>query len=209
MAANNPDSSKGRGLLPACMQAILKELRAAQLDWRTILQNFVQEDITDYSFTPPDRRFAGDFFLPDFNEKDESVRNILFMIDTSGSMSDDMIADAFSEIKGAIEQFNSKLSGLLGFFDAQVYNLVPFDDVDDLLEIKPIGRGGTVFDVIFEYVAKLEEKPTSIVILTDGYAPIPSEEVSLGIPVLWLINNEKITPEWGKIARIKASELNK
>ena len=207
--ANNSIGGKQAGKIPACMEAILKELRSSQLDWRTILNNFVQEDITDYSFTPPDRRFDGDFFLPDFNEKEDSVKDILFMVDTSGSMSEEMITDAFSEIKGAIDQFNGRLSGKLGFFDSMVYDPVPFDDVNELLDIKPIGRGGTDFDIIFKYVNdKMEEPPASIIILTDGYATIPKEEIAKGIPVLWLLNNEEITPEWGKIARIKPREQN-
>lgn len=204
MQANIGNGSKSRGTIPAFMEAILKELRESQLDWRTILQNFIQEDITDYSFTPPDRRFDGDFFLPDFNEKEDSVKNILFMIDTSGSMSDDMIADAFSEIKGAIDQFNGKLAGQLGFFDCKVYDPIPFEDVDELLKIKPMGRGGTDFDIIFDYIDNnMDEPPASIIILTDGYAPIPNESRANGIPVLWLLNNEDVEPEWGKIARIK------
>ena len=31
----------------------------------------------------------------------------------------------------------------------------------------------------------------------------PEEEETGGIPVLWLINNDSITPPYGKIARIK------
>lgn len=204
MSVCMPESSIGRGKVPAFMERLLKDLRKSKVDWRTMLNNFVQEEIMDYSFTPPDRRFTdGDFFLPDFNEKDDSVKNVLFMIDTSGSISDEMLVDAFSEIKGAIDQFNGKLCGWLGFFDAAVYEPLPFEDVDELLDIKPRGGGGTDFGIIFDYVEKkMDEPPASIVILTDGYAPIPKEEAANGVPVLWLINNDDITPEWGKIARI-------
>lgn len=49
---------------------LLKELRKPQTDWRKILNDFIQEEIVDYSFTPPDRRFDDSpFFLPDFNDK--------------------------------------------------------------------------------------------------------------------------------------------
>jgi len=47
-----------------------------------------------------------------------------------------------------------------------------------------------------------EEPPASIIILTDGIAPFPKEKLANGIPVLWLLNNENVTPPWGKIARI-------
>ena len=49
----------------------------------------------------------------------------------------------------------------------------------------------------------ISEPPASIIILTDGYAPFPDESDSMGIPVLWVINNEAVTPPFGKIARIK------
>lgn len=106
------DPSNARGLLPAFAERILKELKKTQTDWRTILNDFIQEEVVDYSFAPPDRRFDDSpFFLPDFNGKEDRVEDILFMIDTSGSMSDDMIAAAYSEVKGAIDQFNGKLKG--------------------------------------------------------------------------------------------------
>lgn len=200
------DPSDQRGLIPAFAKRLIDELKKPQTDWRTILNEFVQEEICYYSFNPPDRRFGdSDFFLPDFNEKDESVKNILFMIDTSGSMSDEMIIAAYSEIKGAIDQFNGKLEGWLGFFDAAVIKPKPFSDVDEFLIIRPQGGGGTDFEVIFDYVdAKMsDEPPLSIIILTDGYAPFPDEEKANGIPVLWLLNNNTVEPPWGKIARIE------
>lgn len=200
------DPSDQRGLIPAFAKRLIDELKKPQTDWRTILNEFVQEEICDYSFNPPDRRFGdSDFYLPDFNKKDESVKNILFMIDTSGSMSDEMITAAYSEIKGAIDQFNGKLEGWLGFFDAAVIKPKPFSDVDEFLIIRPQGGGGTDFEVIFDYVdAKMsDEPPLSIIILTDGYAPFPDEEKANGIPVLWLLNNNTVEPPWGKIARIE------
>ncbi len=200
------DPTNARGLLPAFAQRMIDKLKKPQTDWRSILDSFVQEEICDYSFNPPDRRFGdSDFFLPDFNEKDDCIKDILFMIDTSGSISDEMINVAFSEIKGAIDQFNGKLEGQLGFFDASVTEPVPFESVDELLLIKPRGGGGTDFDIIFDYVDTnmSDNPPASIIILTDGYAPFPDEEKTNGIPVLWLINNQEVTPPWGKIARIE------
>ena len=49
----------------------------------------------------------------------------------------------------------------------------------------------------------MEQPPASIIVLTDGYAPFPKEEAAMGIPTLWLINNDDVTPPWGKVARIK------
>lgn len=199
------DPSNSRGLLPAFAKRLFEELRKPQTDWRTILNDFIQEEITDYSFSPPDRRFDNSpFFLPDFNEKEDMVKDILFMIDTSASMSDKMITAAYSEIKGVIDQFNGKLQGWMGFFDAAVIEPQPFENEEEFRVIRPAGGGGTDFQIIFEYVDQhmRETPPASIIILTDGYAPFPNETLANGIPVLWLINNEQVNPPWGKIARI-------
>lgn len=198
----------GRGTLPLFAQRLLEKLRDPQVDWRTILNEFVQEEVNDYSFSPPDRRFQeSPFFLPDYNElgKNGEPVDILFMIDTSGSMSDKEITAAFSEVKGAIDQFDGKLTGWLGFFDAAIIEPKPFESVDDVLKIKPAGGGGTDFQIIFEYVHKhMENKlPACIIILTDGYAPFPEEHLAQDIPVLWLIDNSDVEPPWGKVARIK------
>lgn len=199
------DPSNQRGLLPMFAQRIIGELKKPQTDWRTILNDFIQEEIVDYSFTPPDRRFDDSpFYLPDFNDKDDLVKDILFMLDTSASMSDEIITAAYSEIKGAIDQFDGRLQGWLGFFDAAIIEPKPFSNEKEFRIIKPAGGGGTDFQIIFEYVSKhmQDNPPASIIILTDGYAPFPKESLSMGIPVLWLLNNDDVEPPWGKTVRI-------
>lgn len=195
----------GAGKIPLGVERVLNELKNPQIDWRTILNDFVQEDVCDYSFVPPDRRFDGDFFLPDFNEKDETVRDVLFMIDTSGSMSDDAVTSAYSEVYCAIEQFGGKLEGLLGFFDAAVVPPKPFAGPDEFSIIRPKGGGGTSFYSVFEYVKKhmTDKPPVCIIIMTDGYAPFPDQPAAQGVPVLWLIVGSKVKPPWGKVARIE------
>lgn len=191
--------------IPAFAKRLIDDLRAPQIDWRQLLVEFIQDEINDYSFMPPDKRMSeGPYFLPDFNESVESVKKILYMVDTSGSMSDKAITDCYAEIKGAIEQFDGRMEGYVGFFDASVTEPVPFESVDDLLSIKPIGGGGTNFHSIFAYVNEnmSDDYPESIVILTDGYAQFPDESVANGIPVIWVINNEDQTPPWGVVARI-------
>lgn len=201
------EGGMGRGTVPLAAERLVEELKNPTLDWKTMLNEFVQEEICDYSFSPPDKRMEDcPFFLPDFNEKDESVKDILFMIDTSGSMSNSQITECYSEIYGAITQFGGRLQGKLGFFDAVVVEPIPFEDEEEFKIIRPKGGGGTSFDIIFDYVEKdMEEPPVSIVILTDGYAPFPAEARAMGIPVLWIINNKEVTPPWGKIARILES----
>lgn len=194
------------GDIPLCAERLYNELKNPQTDWREILADFISEEVCDYSFMPPDRRFDDSpFYLPDFNDTEPVVKDILFMIDTSGSMSDEMITAAHAEVKGAIDQFNGKLQGWLGFFDASVVPPKPFENEEEFSIIKAKGGGGTSFHVIFEYVKKemSDRLPASIIILTDGYAPFPNEASANYIPVLWLLNNNEVKPPWGKMARIE------
>jgi len=200
---------KSVGKTPANVPSSITKLTKPQLDWRVYLQSFIQENIIDYSFCPPDRRFSeGDFILPSFSEPDEEVKDILFMVDVSGSMSDKDIITCFSEIQSAITQFNGKLQGKVGFFDAKVQGVEDFDGETDIRDIKPKGRGGTDFKEVFNYIGNEMKNnlPVSIIILSDGYCDFPNEEDALGIPVLWVINNEEVTPPWGNVTRIGVGE---
>ena len=209
IVANMRFGGNGCGTVPLGIERELKKFKEPQIDWRTILHNFVQDEINDYSFSPPDRRFDDSpFFLPDYNGKDDVVKDILFMIDTSGSMSDAEITAVYSEIKGAIDQFDGKLKGWLGFFDAETVEPIPFESEEEFMVIRPSGGGGTDFDVIFKYVSEKmrDQPPASIIILTDGIAPYPDESAANNIPVLWLLVNDYIDPPWGKVARIKVED---
>ena len=204
-AIERQNATYGCGSVPEVFERMIKDLKDPQIDWRAILSDFVQEEVCDYTFSPPDRRYDdSSFYLPDYNDTEIEVSDILFMIDTSGSMTDKMITHAFSEVKGAIDQFEGKLRGWLGFFDAAIVEPKPFENFEELSLIKAYGGGGTSFKVIFDYVTKFmsEKPPKSIIILTDGLAPFPQESCTNGIPVLWLLNNNQVNPPWGKIARI-------
>ncbi len=203
------EKTAGISNLPQSVRELIK-VEKPMINWRKILNDFLQEEICDYSFSPPDRRFDDfDFFLPDFNEKDFTVKKILFMIDTSGSMNIREISEAFAEIRGAAEQFNGKLAGSLGFFDDRVVPPIPFDGIKELEKIVPKGGGGTDFGIIFDYIFNnkwVKNLPDCLIIMTDGYADYPDESAAHSIPVLWLINNTYATPPWGQVARFVSEQ---
>lgn len=203
-------SGKGAGSIPEFLERLLAGKKEPIVDWRKILDSFIQERICDYSFVPPDRRFSDcDFFLPDFNEKEFVSKEILFMVDTSGSVDDETLGAVYNEICSAVEQFGGKLQGKLGFFDCQVTTPVPFETVDDILHIIPYGGGGTNFEVIFDYIRYncIDDLPACVVIFTDGEGPYPDESETMNIPTLWMLDNIDITPPFGKIARIIADAV--
>ncbi len=196
------------GNVPAGVQRSLGNIHKGSVDWRRVLADFICEDWTDYSFCHPDRRYDSDVLIPDLVPVDGSVKKILFMVDTSCSMSKKEITAAYSEICEAIEQFDGRLSGLIGFFDADVIPPVPFNSVSDVLSVSPKGGGGTSIRKVFDYVRNHmhTDPPSSIVIITDGCVDIPEESCAAGIPVLWLYTCGITLPKWGSGAYIKLSQ---
>lgn len=206
VSAAKAAESKSSGNMPGFLKRLLNKLTKPQKDWKQLLAEFVEVVNDDYSWAPPDKRFSDfDFFMPDLTDQTEFVKDIIFYIDTSGSIGDKELAAAFSEIVGAIEQFKGKLQGKVGFFDHAAYPLTDFDDVDSVLRIRPEGGGGTCFHAPFNYIKENvdEDKVAGIIILTDGYCSWPDEKIANGKPVLWLINNEQVTPPWGLHTTIK------
>ena len=204
------NSSQKRGEIPVGAYRMYEALKESTVNWEMILKNFITFEVADYSFNPPDRRYD-EFFLPDFNEQEENAsKNILFEVDTSGSISDKDLASAYSEIKGAIDASSGTLKGWLGFYDTKAYDIKRFEDVDEMLKIKPVGGGGTSVSSVFQrldYFSKvMGSYPDAIIIITDGYDIFPKEEVRKDIPVLWIINNNNVTPPWGMLARIKSKK---
>lgn len=193
----------GVGSIPVGVERLVKELKESRVNWRELLNEFIEFEINDYTFTPPDRRYDAEFFMPSFSEMDESVEDVLFMVDTSGSMTIEDITLVYSEINGAIQAFYGRLKGLIGFFDAKVYTPIPFDSSIDLSKLVPKGGGGTSFHNVFRYVMQMENKPKYLIILTDGYAPFPKEEEKGNIPLLWLLTNDEVKPPYGKVAIMK------
>lgn len=191
------------GNADAMYERILNRATIPTRNWRALLNHFIMDETRDYSFTPPDRRMQDlDFFLPDYNEAETPRLNVLFMVDTSASVKDSELDMAVAEICSAIEQFNGMLQGRVGFFDTSVRSIRPITSVADLLRTSPKGGGGTDLSCVFDYIHSLseEDRPSEIVIVTDGKADFPDYSESMNIPVLWLLTSNRVRVPWGQAA---------
>ena len=201
------DCGDSFGAAKAIRELVSRLERQAKADWRQLLHDFLQQDGFDYSFLPPDRRYAAeDFFLPAFGlSEDESRANDLWVcVDTSASISERELSGAMDEILDAIRQ--AGLSGTISFFDSSVTPPVPFSSEEDLVRIRPVGGGGTSFARIFRYMQEelSPELPRAVLIFTDGYAPVPPESEAMGVPVFWLITKGgKADIPWGNVTQFE------
>ena len=160
----------GAGNLPAGVRRMIKDLEAPQLDWRALLQQQIQSTLrTDYTWSRASRKgWDMDAIMPG-SDFDKEI-DICVSIDASGSMSDSMLRDILSEVKGIMESFtNFRLH--LWSFDTSVYNAEVFgpENLDDILEWSPGGGGGTMFMCNWEYMRENEIMPKKFVMFTDGY----------------------------------------
>lgn len=193
--------------MPQSIRRVVQELaERAGLDWKQLLHDFLQFEQYDYTFVPPDRRYAGaDFYLPAFNvdEDDGSANDIWVCVDTSASISEEELATAMTEILDAMRQ--TRLKGKISFFDSNITEPEPFESEAELKKITPSGGGGTSFHIIFKYLQErmYPELPKAILIFTDGYARWPKEQDAMEVPVLWLISRDgKDDAPWGRVAKL-------
>lgn len=208
---NQAECNQSQGNIPLQVIRIYDKLKNGSIDWRELLANFLNFKPTyDYSFTPIDRRYEDSgFFMPDYNEAgvEQDNINLLFLIDTSGSITTRDITTAYSEIKGALEA-NIKMRAHIIFFDQVCSPMYEFDSLESLLKIKPLGGGGTSLDDFFKklptYIERVGGKIDAVICITDGYLDFPDESKRLNIPFIWLINNYRITPPWGVVARLES-----
>ena len=191
--------------LPPSLRNLIKDGAHLGADWRVLLHSLIRHDRSDFTFSPPDRRFSGDLLLPSFQENiyGSQIEKIWFCLDTSASMSVQAISAAYEEIQRAITQIGS-LHGYLSYFDSDVTDPVSFESVEDILTHPPVGYGGTSFHRLFEKLNWFEEAmPRAIVIITDGRADFPSEEAARGIPTIWLMVESDVSPDWGLCAKLR------
>ncbi len=206
-AAWNADkrASELAGREPSNVQLIVDKLLKPVIPFFRELADWLQPFDEDYGYVPPDRRsFAlneavGEEVIWSQMNLGEIFKDIILAVDTSGSMSDKAIIRCCSDVYGmAIVGMNLWLM----YADAKVqgvYELSP----------KPLpppeGRGGTLFEPVFEEIEARGMNPHALIYFTDGYPnhgwPDPPP-----YPVAWVLTTD-VTPPWGRVLRYPREAL--
>ncbi|AEO93821.1 HNH endonuclease [Bacillus phage G] len=190
VAENN---EKNRGKMPGAIKRLIKDLVEPQKNWKELLAEFVQPEINDYGWNPPNQHHIWrDIYLPDFNEEVDTVKNLVFAIDTSGSIGEHEIRTFISEIIGCMNQFSGKVKGHLVYCDARVAAVY---DLEDTEHSTPAGGGGTAFEPVFQWVEENLEECSGVAYLTDMYASFDFKIPNY--PVLWASTTKNMEAPWG------------
>lgn len=181
----------GTGRLPQGVARIIGDLTESKIDWRELLDTHVRSAVkSDYNFSSPSRRSwifgRGDYssyspiILP--GQENENTVDLAVSVDASGSMTEEMLRDLLSEVKGIMEQFED-FRLILWTFDTHVYNPKVFTptNLDEIMDYTLGGGGGTLFECNWEFMRdtsicrNLPEdfpetiEPERFVMFTDGY----------------------------------------
>lgn len=146
--------------------------------------------------TKPSRRFGfsqmGSIYKP-------RPSKLLVFIDSSGSIAPKLLKRFLLTIKSIFSRTIKEID--MFFFDTELKSKEPIKTkVYNMHKIDVIGRGGTNFECIFEYLKKNQNKYDGILIFTDGYAPEVNLKYKLRTKLCWIIyDNEGVQPWMKKI----------
>jgi predicted metal-dependent peptidase len=179
-----------------------REMKAPELDWRTVLWNYMVRTPTDYCGY--DRRFVGRGLYLDAVDG-ESV-NIAVCIDTSASVSGDDLSAFFAELKSIVSSYPG-IDCDVYFADSSLYEPCKLSEITNA---QPKGGGGTSFAEFFQ---RLDERPDELgvsggnflaIYMTDGEAEFPEQP---DFPVLWVLTAAGVDAEtvpYGHVAKLRS-----
>ena len=167
--------------------------------WQDVLRDWLKstakgEDLS--TWRRPARRWLGqDLYLP--SRYTESVERIVIGIDTSGSIGEEALRRALSEVAGACETVSPQMVDVI-YWDAEVaaHEVYEGERVKDIANVtKPKGGGGTDARAMFDFMDKRGIKPEAVIMFTDGFTPWPR---TLPCPVLWCISTKGLKAPVGE-----------
>lgn len=181
--AAGAEAARAQGKLPAAMQRFIDELLQPVVSWTDKIQAFFARKVGSgsYDWRRPDRRLVvRDIYAP--GRSGFGAGTVAIAIDTSGSITDELLKRFLSEIAGVIEDVRPKRL-LVMWIDAAVHRVDEIDEASDLLTLKKAGGGGTDFRPAFDWLHKENVEPDALIYLTDGYGSFPDVEPEY--PTLW------------------------
>ena len=200
--AQAAEHAKGRGTLPGDLAEAIKDLLEPAVDWRDVLWPFFTSIAADeYSWRKPHRGYISeDEYLPSLYN--EACPVIVFVQDSSGSVSTPQINQCWSEVVDAHESCRPEKLVVMSC-DTRVHTdlVTEFESDDDLSkhEFKVGGRGGTEVIPAFEYINETYPDCEAVIYLTDLEIPDSDFGEEPHYPVLFVCTEKRGTAPWGEV----------
>lgn len=186
------------GKLPGSVRRMVDETLQEKVDWRSILQRFVQQSAQDdYSWRKPNARYLHlGLYAPALHS--ECMGSMVVVIDTSGSIDNRLLSQLSSEVNAIARGLMPEVIHVL-YVDTKVNRADVFERGQEV-EFHPVGGGGTDFRPAFDWVDAHALSPSCLVYLTDMMGAFPDTEPAY--PVLWGDTYGAVSPPWGEAVRI-------
>lgn len=199
--AQAAQSAKMMGKLSANIERLVGDLLQPKVDWREVLQRFVTKCKDDErSWARPNRRFISQgLYLP--SASGETLGELVFAVDCSGSIGQDEINQFASEITTVKDDHNPTKIHVV-YFDSSVSHYEVYEREDEL-DIKPHGGGGTAFSPVFDYLEEHGIEPVACVFLTDLYCNDFGKATDY--PVLWVSTSDMDEVPFGEVVMMEAA----
>jgi len=182
--------ARSMGDLPAGLARMIERLLSPKLDWRQLLNRFIQASArSDYAWMPPNRRYLHqNLYLPAMRSTD--LPEVVVAVDTSGSVSARELDQFAAELSAILESCAQTVHLL--YCDTRVARTETVGREDLPLSLVPIGGGGTDFRPAFDWVEKRGLCPLCMIYLTDlACNRFPQQPP---YPVLWACAGEVEAP---------------
>lgn len=111
--------------------------------------------------------------------------NLLVAVDVSGSVSNQVLSHFYSIINKAFKYGVEHIDTIQ--FDTELKDVQTLEKAQK--EIHILGRGGTSFQPIFDFIGKHPEYD-GLIIFTDGGAPEPKAPKGMRCKVVWVLNDK-------------------
>jgi predicted metal-dependent peptidase len=172
--------TESAGSIPNEVLRNIEDLINPKLNWTEVLYRYLDSTIKEhYSWKKPNKRYMPDWYLPSVYS--ESISNLTIAIDTSGSISDELLKSILTEI----DFINTKIKpDRLTIIDCdnRIHNIYEIDSYQDILELKFSGCGGTNFNPVIKYCN--DNNTNLLLYFTDLYGkPLYYEP---DYPIIWV-----------------------
>ena len=167
-SADRMMDDESRGNMPAHFAELVEKINTPpSLSWQLILKKYVGTIAANKRKTSTrlNRRQPLRFDLS--GQMDDKILKIVVAIDTSGSVDNKMIGQIFNEIFAILAKRKHEITVIE--CDAKVQRVYQAKTAEDVKE-KVLGRGGTRFTPVIEYLNEHKEfRDALLIYFTDGY----------------------------------------
>lgn len=173
-----------------------------KLDWKRLLKRYLIHAYTEVIDKFPKKKWVDQGRFKKYEKKaGESGKDIIYLIDNSGSMNDDDFKAAIKEINAVVADIKVE-TAYVAQSDTRIQTdnimiLKPqkrHETIEKLSSIVRSGCGGTDFTDAFDWISNTyipkKGKPEAVIVITDGIFTLPPKPAKWADKIIWVIITE-------------------